>query len=663
VIYFLRMRFAYLTFVGFVVGAGASGSVVAAPMVPMPVLAGLLGVPFPPSAPAAPAHAEAPIPGAAPDRPASDLPASLGPVAAPAPARPNPYPALSPISPGELHALVAPAVVALAVSGTKSLPHIVTGVLVTASGLALTSRRAIADALEKGARISMVHGGPRGRLGARELAEAVPARIVEVSADLDLALVEALPPASVFYPHLPVARRSAPGGAKVLAVGHSETRGLWASATATLAGPTSPGVGRWLREATAVPPDVGLGTPLFDGVGRIVALITEPEAGAPRAIDADALLRFLVAARAPALRFAGVPPFRRPLPPTPQPVLASSGVVAGARAERLEGLGPVARADVEMPRVANKGTLDHWAKDSKIPRSPAPAEAAARGALGGASGTGQVSFDGPLKVVTVAASALASNPLPSTFKLAVDDAPDRGPHGATVTAIELGDYHAPQTRAAESAVRALTDGAGARVRLYWQDADRGDGAGYHLAARAARAAREQDEFWAMHDRLMKGPPAPTEAELRKLARALDLDLKEFDAAFESEGLQAVLEAEADKAAHVPVLATPSFLVNGRLVDGGSVAGSALRAAVDEELASAAAGPQKHLADGIAVGPCREIAAGGPVAGMKLNVAATAKAMATAAVRSADRDRTLESVARPGSSTSSPAAIGRYTIHP
>lgn len=641
-IYFLPMRVAYLTFVAFVVGAGAHASAVAAPMVPMPVLAGLLGVPFPtsvPAAPAPPARAEAPIPSAAPDRPASALPASPGAVAAAAPAHPNPYPALSPISPAELHALVAPAVVALAVSGTKTLPHIVTGVLVTASGLALTSRRALADALENGARISMVHGGPHGRLGARELAEAVPARIVEVSPDLDLAVVEALPSSSIFYPHLPVARRSAPGGAKVLAVGHSEIRGLWASVVATLAGPTSQaGGGRWLRESTAVPPDVGLGTPLLDGVGRIVALITEPEAGVPRAVDADALLRFLLAARAPALRFAGVPPFRRPAPPTPQPVLASSGVAAGAGTDRPGRLGPVARADVEMPRVANKGSLDHWAKDAKVPRSPAPAEAAARGAHSGASGAGQVSFDGPLNVAAVAAPALASNPLPSTFKLSADDAPDRGPHGAAVTAIELGDYHAPQTRAAESAVRALTDGADPRVRLYWQDADRGDGAGYHLAARAARAAREQDEFWAMHDRLMKGTPAPAAAELRKMARALDLDMKEFDAAFESEGLQAVLEAEADKAARVPVLATPSFLVNGRLVDGGSVAGSALRAAVDEELASAAAGPQKHPADGVAVGPCREIAPGGPVAGMKLNVAATAKAIATAAARSADHDR-------------------------
>jgi protein-disulfide isomerase len=154
--------------------------------------------------------------------------------------------------------------------------------------------------------------------------------------------------------------------------------------------------------------------------------------------------------------------------------------------------------------------------------------------------------------------------------------------GVPVTVIELGDYHAPQTREAEAFVRELVEGADARARLFWKDTDLGEGAAYQAAARAALAAREQDAFWSMHDRLMKGPVAPTAKTVRQIARVIDLDLAEFDTAFNSDSLVAVLQSGAESSGRLPVLTTPSFIVNGRIVDGGSVASGALRAAVDEE---------------------------------------------------------------------------------
>ena len=64
----------------------------------------------------------------------------------------------------ELHARVSPAVVALVVSGTAAAPSIASGVLVTASGLIITSRRALSEAIDGHAAVTMVRGDARGRL-------------------------------------------------------------------------------------------------------------------------------------------------------------------------------------------------------------------------------------------------------------------------------------------------------------------------------------------------------------------------------------------------------------------------------------------------------------------------------------------------------------------
>ncbi|HEX2658274.1 MAG TPA: trypsin-like peptidase domain-containing protein, partial [Polyangia bacterium] len=281
-----------------------------------PVLAGLLAPPAaapaaPPPAAPPPAPVAAPIPASAPVAPVA-LPA-LPPGALRKPLEP----VAPPITVAALHALVSPAVVALLVSGGQAPARVVPGVLTTASGFVLTSRSAVADAADGRAMLTMLRGGPRGRLSARELSEAVPVRFVAVAPELDLALVEAMPAASVFFPHVPISRRSIPAGATVLGVAHVEKRGLWTTAT-TVLGAEAPvgttGAARWSRDLSADGAALPPGTPLFDAVGRVVGLVALPSGGGPRAVDAAGLLRFMLESNAPALRFAGVPPFRRPAP-------------------------------------------------------------------------------------------------------------------------------------------------------------------------------------------------------------------------------------------------------------------------------------------------------------------------------------------------------------
>ena len=608
-------------------------------------VAGMLGRPVYPALGPAPAAPNAPAPAdAAVTSPAAgsagDLPFSLG-ARPPAPAaraaiKLGPPP--PPITMSELHDLVSPAVVVLVASKANAAPQIAAGVLTTASGLILTSRRAIANALAGGGKLAVAHGGPRGHFGSRELADAVPARVLEVSDDLDLALVEALPAQAVFYPHLPVARRSMATGS-ALAVGHGQgkDRGLWSAILGTLAPPSHPaGTERWLRDVGA---GIVPGTPLVDGVGRVVALVTEPQPGAARAIDAEALLRFLLLGQAPARRFAGVPPFRRPStlithaarldPP-------AGSALAGVPSASLAGLVPANGSDQAMPGVSDKGSLDEHLKaaQARTARRPPALEKA------DVSAAGQLSFDGPANVLLVTASDLQRHPLPDVVKIDVDDAPERGARASWVTIVELGDYHAAETRLAEPTIRSLVDGDGAPARLLWKDADRGDGPAYLLGARAARAAGEQDDFWSMHDRLLEGKGAKMGRleEARQLARELELDMQDFDAVMAGDGLASAVETAGEQAARIPALATPSFVVNGHVVDGGSVAGPALRAAVDEELALEAARGAKQPLDGVAAARCRGIADGKPVSGTAFEPASLAARVLAAAGRGEARAR-------------------------
>jgi hypothetical protein len=512
--------------------------------------------------------------------------------------------------------------------------------LITASGLALTSRRAVAATIEGRATLAMVLG-THGKLAARNLAAAMPVRVVAICDALDLALVEARPPAALFLPHMPIARGpappSAPGGAAradgsvagLLAVTHDERAGLWAGRAlpepadevagvagvagvppfpATTSAAAAVGPGRLVALA-AEARGLASGTPLFDGLGRLAGMVVAPPGGAaasddpgpsdgadggptsvragdlpPSMVRADTLLRFVLAARAPELRFAGVPPFRRPVLGVDLPLerVKRDVVVLASATPGAATSGP-GRGDVplDLPRMTAKGSLDRF-----HPGPPRGSAATGRGSA--PSAIGEPGSERPRARATAVESAFPqiglallksmAAPISLAKAEAKGDWEPRGRSDAPIGIAELGDYHSPGTREADAFLRSL---ARPDVRIWWKDADRGFGDDYLLAARAARAAGEQGAFWPMHDLLIDEPRTIDRARVRQLVERLDLDDALFEAALTSDGLAAAVETENAEGAAIAVLATPSFIVNGRIVEGGSVAVAVLAAAVEE----------------------------------------------------------------------------------
>lgn len=106
------------------------------------------------------------------------------------------------------------------------------------------------------------------------------------------------------------------------------------------------------------------------------------------------------------------------------------------------------------------------------------------------------------------------------------------------------------------------------------------------AAIAAEAARRQGRFWEMHDALFLRMGRPLEEDdLRGVAAGLGIDPERFSGDLRDGALLDHVRADLASAKAIGIDATPSLLVNGRLLVGVQPY-DRLQALVEEELRAA-----------------------------------------------------------------------------
>jgi Na+/H+ antiporter NhaA len=139
----------------------------------------------------------------------------------------------------------------------------------------------------------------------------------------------------------------------------------------------------------------------------------------------------------------------------------------------------------------------------------------------------------------------------------------RGPHDATVTVVEYGDFECPYCGRAEPALRNVL-GDDADVRFVWRHLPLTD---VHpraqLAAQAAEAAGAQGSFWEMHDLLLAHQDHLLKPDLLAYAEQLGLDPRKFQTHLSSRGHLARIAQDVESADLSGVSGTPTFFVNGR----------------------------------------------------------------------------------------------------
>ena len=142
-----------------------------------------------------------------------------------------------------------------------------------------------------------------------------------------------------------------------------------------------------------------------------------------------------------------------------------------------------------------------------------------------------------------------------------------GPDHAPVTVVEYGDFECPSCKQATGTVKLMLARFDEKVSMAFRHFPQ-EGMHPHAlrAAEAAECAGGQGKFWPMYDLLFENQQPLPQPQLFVYAKRLGLDMPRFTAEMDDEiYLQRVREHQRSGDAS-GVRATPTFFVNGRLVD-------------------------------------------------------------------------------------------------
>jgi protein-disulfide isomerase len=142
-----------------------------------------------------------------------------------------------------------------------------------------------------------------------------------------------------------------------------------------------------------------------------------------------------------------------------------------------------------------------------------------------------------------------------------------GAPDARVIVVEYGDFECPVCAQAYGGVKIMLKHFGRRIRFAFRHFPIVASHPHaEIAAEASEVAGAQGKFWQMHDRLFENQQHLKPNALRQYAQAIELDLQRFDSELGDHlYLQRVQEHLASGRA-CGVRSTPSFFVDGSLVD-------------------------------------------------------------------------------------------------
>lgn len=168
----------------------------------------------------------------------------------------------------------------------------------------------------------------------------------------------------------------------------------------------------------------------------------------------------------------------------------------------------------------------------------------------------------------------------------------RGKADSKVYFITYGDFECPSCNAWEPELQKIKEEYKDKVAFIFRHFPLTDKHVNALAAaRASEAAGKQGKFWEMHDLLYarwgewKGDNKSAQAKFEAYAEELGLDMTKFKTDYESEAVADRINSDLVTASKVGAKGTPTFLINGEIVEPGGVAeGKAkIRQLLDEKI--------------------------------------------------------------------------------
>ncbi len=156
---------------------------------------------------------------------------------------------------------------------------------------------------------------------------------------------------------------------------------------------------------------------------------------------------------------------------------------------------------------------------------------------------------------------------PRTFIDVPEGTPSMGPADAPITMVAFSDYQCPFCHRAQETVEELLEKYEGKIRFVHRDYPLDFHKGAMPAARAARCAGEQGEFWGFHRNLLAKLTDFSTADLTSRASHLSLDMEKFETCFNSDRYTEEIQASFAAGRNIGVTATPTFFINGRRLEG------------------------------------------------------------------------------------------------
>jgi len=143
----------------------------------------------------------------------------------------------------------------------------------------------------------------------------------------------------------------------------------------------------------------------------------------------------------------------------------------------------------------------------------------------------------------------------------------RGAEHARVTLVEYGDFECPSCRVAAPTPGLLLERFTGKLRFVFRHFPLEEAHPHALlAAEAAEAAAAQDAFWAMHDLLFEHQAHLKAPDLKRYAAQVNLDLVRYVAEMNDHIYLQKVREQIDGGRRSHLRATPTFFVNGAVVD-------------------------------------------------------------------------------------------------
>lgn len=170
-------------------------------------------------------------------------------------------------------------------------------------------------------------------------------------------------------------------------------------------------------------------------------------------------------------------------------------------------------------------------------------------------------------------------------RVAVDikGAPSIGDKDAKVTLVEFSDYQCPFCKRVRPTIWRLTDEYKGKLLYVYRDFPLSFHKDAKKASEAAVCAGDQDKYFEYNRKLFDNQTAIGVDDLKKYARELGLNTKDFDKCLEGGKHTKDVDASVQAGAEAGVSGTPAYFINGIMLSG-ALPYESFKEVIDSELA-------------------------------------------------------------------------------